>query len=229
MEKLGTNYGGWYVPSHMNLNESSVIYSGGVGEDMSFDIKLQSKYNCNVYLIDPTTKAIKHFEEIREYYKDKDKKVITGNIQPDYIYNIDNESPNFDKIKYFNYGLWNENTELKFYKQENDDYVSQSIIDGMFSNNYDIIKTKTVKTIMNENNHHHIDLLKLDIEGAENKVLEKMFEDNIYPNYILIEFDLLLKKKDFDNSTKHIIHTMITKHNYKILKNDNLNITFVRI
>jgi FkbM family methyltransferase len=229
MEKLGTNYGGWYVPTHMNLNKSSVIYSGGVGEDMSFDIKLQSKYNCNIYLIDPTTKAIKHFEEIREYYKDNDKKVITGNIQPDYFYNIENETPNFEKINYIDYGLWNENTELKFYKQENDNYVSQSIINGMFSNNFDIIKTKTIKTIMDENNHRHIDLLKLDIEGAENKVLEKMFEDNIYPNYILIEFDLLLKKKDFDNSTKRIIHNMITKHNYKILKNDNLNITFSRI
>ena len=35
MEKLGTNYGGWYVPINMNLNENSVVYSGGVGEDMS--------------------------------------------------------------------------------------------------------------------------------------------------------------------------------------------------
>ena len=27
MEKLGTNYGGWYIPQTMNLNENSVIYS----------------------------------------------------------------------------------------------------------------------------------------------------------------------------------------------------------
>ena len=72
----------------------------GVGEDMSFDIKLQSKYNCNIFLIDPTKKAIKHFEEIREYYINKNKNIITGNIQPDYFYNIDYETPNFEKIKY---------------------------------------------------------------------------------------------------------------------------------
>ena len=31
MEKLGTNYGSWYVPKNMNLNENSIVYSGGVG------------------------------------------------------------------------------------------------------------------------------------------------------------------------------------------------------
>ena len=44
MEKIGTIYGGWFVPINMNLNENSIIYSGGAGEDISFDIKLQNKY-----------------------------------------------------------------------------------------------------------------------------------------------------------------------------------------
>ena len=34
----------------------------------------------------------------------------------------------------------------------------------MFSNNYEIVKTKSIKQIMQENNHNEIDLLKLDIE-----------------------------------------------------------------
>jgi hypothetical protein len=53
MEVLGTNYGGWYVPIDMNLTKDSVVYSAGVGEDISFDILLQNKYDCHVYLIDP--------------------------------------------------------------------------------------------------------------------------------------------------------------------------------
>lgn len=56
--KLGTDYGGWHIPIKNMLNKESIIYSGGVGEDISFDIKLQSKYNCNIYLIDPTVKSI---------------------------------------------------------------------------------------------------------------------------------------------------------------------------
>lgn len=67
----------------------------------------------------------------------------------------------------------------------------------MFGSNYDIVNVDTIKNIMVENNHNKIDLLKLDIEGAENIVLEQMLKDNIYPKYLCIEFDLLLKKKRF--------------------------------
>lgn len=51
MDKLGTNYGGWIIPNNINLNENSIVYSGGVGEDISFDLLLQEKYNCNILLI----------------------------------------------------------------------------------------------------------------------------------------------------------------------------------
>ena len=64
METLGTEYGGWDIPINAGFNENSIIYSGGVGEDMSFDLKLQNKYNCNIILIDPTQRAIKHYEEV---------------------------------------------------------------------------------------------------------------------------------------------------------------------
>lgn len=81
---------------------------------------------------------------------------------------------------------------------------------------------------MEQHGHTHIDLLKLDIEGAEIETVNQMLDDKIYPNYVLIEFDLLLKNKDPRNTTKQLIERMITKENYKMLKNDQLNITFVR-
>jgi hypothetical protein len=147
MLKLGTKYGGWIIPENNNLNENSIIYSGGVGQDISFDIKLQSKYGSNIYLIDPTNKSIKHFEEIKKYFNDKRFKFTDG-IQKDYYKEIENKNPNFDKIYYINKGLWNKKDELKFYKQSNDNYVSQSLIDGMFGSNYDIVEVDSIKNIM---------------------------------------------------------------------------------
>ena len=44
MQKLGTNYGGWYIPNDIKLDENSIIYSAGVGEDISFDLLLSNKY-----------------------------------------------------------------------------------------------------------------------------------------------------------------------------------------
>ncbi len=226
MEKLGTNYGGWYVPINMNLNEKSIVYSGGVGEDMSFDLLLQCKYNCHILLIDPTNKAIKHFNEVKQYYRNK--QVFTGGIQNDYYSCIQWLHPNFDKLKYINMGLWKKREELKFYKQSNENYVSQSLVENMFGQNYDVVPVDNIKNIMEQQCHSHIDLLKLDIEGAEIEVVNQMLDDKIYPTYVLIEFDLLLKNKDTGNTTKQLIERMITRENYKILKDDQLNITFAR-
>ena len=226
MEKLGTNYGGWYVTTNMNLNEKSIVYSGGVGEDMSFDLLLQCKYNCDVLLIDPTSKAIKHFDEVDKYFNSK--QLFTGGIQTDYYSCIESLTPNFDKFKYINIGLWNKKEELKFYKQSNENYVSQSLVENMFGHNYDIVPVDSIKNIMEQQGHTQIDLLKLDIEGAEIETINQMLDDKIYPTYVLIEFDLLLKNKDPRNTTKQLIERMITKENYKMLKNDQLNITFFR-
>ena len=97
----------------------------------------------------------------------------------------------------------------------------------MFTSNYDIIQVDSLKNIMQKLNHTHIDLLKLDIEGAEINVLDQMLDDNIFPTYLCIEFDLFLKKKDTNNITRKLINRLL-QNNYKILINDNMNITFTR-
>ena len=201
-----------------------IVYSGGAGEDISFDLKLQDKYNCWIIIIVPTKRAIKHYEEVKKFYNDNNFK-FTGNIQKDYIQNIKNLNIDFNKIIFLDIGLYNKKDLLKFYKQDNSNYVSQSLENNMFGINYDIVKVDTIKNIMNELNHNNIDLLKLDIEGSECDVLDKMLDDNILPKYLCIEFDLLLKNKDFNKKTEKI-GERLQFFEYKILKNDNLNITF---
>lgn len=227
MEKLGTNYGGWSIPINANLNENSVIYSVGVGEDISFDLKLQSKYNCYIFLFDPTKKAINHYKECQNYYTSGKTFKFTGNIQNDYYSNIINANPNFDKFSYIDVGLWNTKSTLKFYKQSNKSHVSQSLIPDMFTTDYDIVQVDSLTNIMHNLNHTYIDLLKLDIEGAEITVLNNMLDEQIYPTYLCIEFDLFIKKKDKTNITKKLINRLL-KNNYKMLVNDNMNITFQR-
>lgn len=227
MEKLGTNYGGWFIPKECKLDENSIIYSAGVGEDISFDIKLQTKYNSNVVLLDPTKRAVKHFEECKIYFTNNKKHKFTGNIQPDYYKNLINEEPNFDKIQYIEIGLWDKRDNLKFYKQSDSNNVSQSIICDMFTSDYDIVEVDSLKNIMQKLNHNYIDLLKLDIEGAEINVLNKMLDDNIFPKYLCVEFDLFLKKKDKNNITRKLVNRLL-KNDYIILVNDNMNITFER-
>lgn len=222
MEKLGTKYGGWRVPKKMELNESSICYLGGVGEDASFDILLQNKYGCHIFMIDPTRKASIHYNELIT------SRPFSGNIQPDYLKTIAGIKFDPSKLTYISCGLWNCKDELKFYRQDISSCVSQTLIEDMFSTQYDIVSVDTIAGIMDKFGHTHIDLLKLDIEGAECKTLEKMLDDKVYPRYILVEFDLHLKHKDKSNETRKIINRLISE-GYKILCNDNMNITFERV
>ena len=49
---FGSEYGHWCFIEHESLRDCIVI-SGGVGEDMSFDIDFASEYGAKVILYDP--------------------------------------------------------------------------------------------------------------------------------------------------------------------------------
>ena len=226
LERLGTNYGGWIIPKEINLSSDSIIYSAGVGEDISFDLLISDKYDSNIFLIDPTHRAKVHYDEICLYYISKEWK-FSGDIQQDYYESISQLNPNMEKIKYIDSGLWDKKDVLKFYKQNNIKSVSQSFIDEMFGDNFDEVNVDNIKNIMDLNNHKHIDLLKLDIEGSEIKVLNNMIDDNIYPTYLCIEFDLHIQGYDKGGETKSVISRLLNC-DYQIIANDQLNITFIR-
>lgn len=61
-------------------------------------------------LIDPTSKAINHFAEV--------KQLFTGGIQKDYYSRIHLSRPNFDRFQYINSGLWNKMDELNFINRQ---------------------------------------------------------------------------------------------------------------
>ena len=181
LDRLGTKYGGWILPKDIELNEDSVVYSAGVGEDISFDMLLSDKYKCKIILIDPTKRAKKHYDEVVHYYE-KIKWKMSGDIQEDYYGIMYPLKPNLTNIEFIEKALWDEkHDEVKFYKQDNPDYVSQSLIDGIFTDKYDLTPTDTLRNIMNDNEHYDIDLLKLSITGAEIKILEDMLNESLFP------------------------------------------------
>jgi hypothetical protein len=53
-----------------------------------------------------------------------------------------------------------------------------------------------------------------------------MLDDEIYPKYLCVEFDLALKRKDPENTTKKILERLM-RGGYRMLKNDRMNITFM--
>ena len=53
----GNSYGGFYVAND-SLSINSIVYSIGIGEDVSFDLDIIEKYGCKVFAFDPTPKSV---------------------------------------------------------------------------------------------------------------------------------------------------------------------------
>lgn len=56
-------------------------------------------------------------------------------------------------------------------------------------------KCESLSSLMAENQHRHIDVLKMDIEGAAAQILNHMIDEQIYPDQIVAKFERPNTKK----------------------------------
>ena len=196
-EKLGNPGADWWIPLGF-IDKNSICYSGGVGQDVSFDLELIKKYGTIIHAFDPTPKSIAFIKE-----------------------KVTKKQKNFH---FYPIGIWKNNSEQKFYFPKNNEHVSHSIVNLQKTNQYFVADCKTIKKIMSELNHKKIDLLKIDIEGAEYVVLEKMIKDKISPKIICVEFDQ-------PTQTQKILSMVnnLSKHGYSLIKKSYYNFTFLKI
>lgn len=158
---FGNNYGGFYL-NPVLLNENSIVYSIGIGEDVSFDLDIIKNFNCNVFGFDPTPKSISWVK-----------------------------SQNLNKLFVFNeYGISKYSGLVKFYLPQNKNHVSGSSRKNSNLDEKELISVpmKSFLDIVNSYNHTEIDVLKIDIEGSEYDVLFDILKSGIVVKQILIEF-----------------------------------------
>jgi len=183
----GNEYGGFYI-SNEKLNKNSIIYSFGVGEDISFDEAIINEFNCKVFAFDPTPKSIKWVENR--------KNPIEFNFHP--------------------YGIDEQSGVVEFLLPKNNDYVSGSVINQINVDKEKKIKVnmKCLADIVKDMNHKHIDILKIDIEGSEYKILDSILLAPVKIDQILIEIHERFFP-DGKEKTKTLLNTM-NNHGYKV-------------
>ena len=232
MKRFGTKYGGFYYPENLDgLNQNSIIYCIGAGEDISHDIIIANQLKSKIHIFDPTPRSISHVNHV--------KNVLDGTKSPIYSNNIAGGDPvhywklilensiSSDNIIFKEYAVGIKEGVHKFYLPSNEDYVSCSLEEGMKSNDFINVNVRTLKTIMKELNHTHIDLLKMDIEGTECDVINNMLDLHIYPKYLAVEFDLAFNgefKKDVEKCNQTI--QKLYQHNYQLIHNHESDFTF---
>ena len=227
---FGSEYGHWCFIEHEGLQDCIVI-SGGVGEDMSFDIDFASEYNAKVILYDPTPRSIKHFESVSNNFGKKSLiGYVSGGNQPIESYNLSNlTSENF---VYREYALWDKNTKVKFFAPTNKNHVSHSILN--FQRDYD----------MNDSNYIEVDavklsdeiknfkifpsIIKLDIEAAVLEVLSDLFENDIFVDQICVEYDEYHKSDSISKTRIEKVNKLFENNNYVCIHQEHSNYLFVR-
>ncbi len=159
IERYGSEYGGWYICPD-NIHSNAIIYSFGVGEDASFDMALIRKFGVDIYAFDPTPRSI-------EFVK---KQNFTT------------------KFKMHSYGVASFDGNVSFNPPEDISHVSYTILDKPTKDKSITVSVFQLATIMKKLGHKYIDLLKMDIEGAEYEVIDDIINNNIPIKQLLIEF-----------------------------------------
>ena len=169
-----------------NLSENSIVIDVGAYKGLWAE-QLYNKFKCNIYLIEP----------INEFY----------NI-------LEQKFSNNSKISYKNIGLSNKNSIINIHKNSiNND--STKLINSNNSNknskNCFSIELMTLDRFLLLYNLKTVDLIQVNIEGAEYDLLDHWIETDIVNsiNTIQIQFH------NFDEIKNHIIKREIIRNKLK--------------
>jgi len=143
------------------LRPGSVVYSFGVGSDISFDRDLIERFGVLVHGFDPTPRSIAWVNS--------------------------HELP--ARFVFHEYGVAGHDGTAAFSPPENSGYVSYSVVPGRGQPAAAVeAPVYRLSTILKMLGHAHVDLLKMDIEGAEYAVMDDLLASGVRAGQILVEF-----------------------------------------
>ena len=156
--------GGWWF-SPQDLGRDSIVYSLGVGDDIDFDLAIIEQYAVEIFAFDPTPNSVD---------------LLDRNTLP-------------ARFHFHPWAVTACDGILKFYPRLKKDGSKSDVMFTMIATDEtrdDVIEVPafSLETIVKKLGHDRIDLLKMDIEGAEYEVLEGLLAAPVKPKQLLVEF-----------------------------------------
>jgi FkbM family methyltransferase len=156
--RLGTDYGGYAVILE-HVRPESVVYSFGLGEDVSFDLALIERTACQVFGFDPTPRSMAWL---------KAQSLPSG-------------------FHVRELGVAARDGQASFAPPKDPTHISHSMVAPALESGLSF-EVRRLTTIMHELGHERLDLLKMDVEGAEYEVLDDLLQCPLRPRQVLVEF-----------------------------------------
>lgn len=159
MVRMGNDYGGYCVCPE-GLDGDSIVYSFGIGEDISFDLAMIERFSVTIHAFDPTPRSI---EWVR--------------------------AQEVEKLVLKEYGLADYDGSADFTPPDNPSHISHTLLPRAKATRPAVpVEVRRLSTITRELGHKRIDVLKMDIEGAEYGVIDDLLAGQIPIRQILMEF-----------------------------------------
>lgn len=211
--RLGSDYGGWHVPSeYLSSRSEKLLISVGLGHDVSFDLAMLEN-NFKVIGLDPLTSSIEHASRELASYS--------------------------NRVEIINVGFWKECGLKTFYSPSVQAHDSWSITNVHETHEDQSVKFEVVDlTFLAENSsffkNSEIRILKLDIEGAELALFPMIanFEPKFQQISVEMDFVSLIKFRQFGRriravqNARQIIHLM-ARGGYGLSHIEHFNFTWV--
>jgi len=144
------------------IRADGICYCAGVGEDITLERFLSESICAQVWAFDPTPRSIKYMERSEH----------------------DTSRLHFEPI-----GLWKENTTLEFHAPENPEHVSHSVMEDLGGGDVFLAQCESIPSAMRRLGHSHLDLLKMNIEGAEHVVLGATLDAGVFPSVVMLTWE----------------------------------------
>lgn len=184
-----------YQVHPVSLKEDGVAFCFGIGYDYTFEQDLCQKYHMNVYAFDPSLEVVEKMKK--------------------------DQTPN---LKYYPYGLGDMDGKKIWYKPRFDDY---SEFFTFWTDESQAIEMEIyqLETLMNKFGYNHLDLLKMDVEGTEFKVLPAILS-NLDIDQICIETHARI----FPNSVDVMrdVKALFNKNGYCLISNTTEEQTYIK-
>lgn len=160
VRRFGSPTAGWTVACD-RLSDRSVAWCVGIGEDISFDLALHEAYGMPIDAFDPTPRSLAW---------------VRGQPLP-------------AGYRVHPYGLADRDGQVSFRPPADPMHVSHAMIaDGVADSVSVVGEVRRLGTLAAMLGQSRIDLLKMDIEGAEYGVIEDLAGQPLLPGQLLVEF-----------------------------------------
>jgi len=187
----------WTLCPH-GLGAQSVVYSAGVGKDITFEHALVERFGCQVTLLDPSPTGLQ-----------------TMNLP-------ENKIPQF---KFLPIGLAGRSGRLRLApppRAEEGSWFASGDGEGTIE-----VPCRDLVSLLEEQRHRHVDLLKLDIEGAEYGVIDQILQARLPVRQLLVEFhDGILPTVGIRHSVRALVKLVV--RGYKLISEVGNDHTFIR-